>query len=37
MFEYITNFDEKLDKETNDVVKYSVTFWAFHGIKFFGW
>ena len=31
------NFYEKLEKEMGDLVKCAITFWVFHGIKFFGW
>ena len=30
-------FDEKLEKGGSDLVRYSITFSVFHGIKFFGW
>ena len=37
MIENIANFYEKLGKEMSDLVKCYITFWVFHGIKFFGW
>ena len=37
MIENTTNFYEKLEKEMSDLVKWSITFWVFHGMKFFGW
>ena len=37
MIENATNFYQKLEKERSDLVKHSITFWALHEIKIFGW
>lgn len=31
MFENSTNLYEKLEIEMSDLLKYSITFWVFHG------